>query len=390
MRLKIASTLAVVALTSVAPAADDVASIQEKAVDLYDRGKYEDARTTLEELDRKQALDGPLLYRLFFCEKAAGRADTAQDALERARSALERELAAEPSLEVAFYLANAYGNLGRASDAQRVAHDATAKIESGALIVPKSAIAEFQVGKLYQDEGRSDEACAAYRKAVDGFDLTGGRFAGNARWALRYLGINAFDHDQFAAAEKYLARLAELGGATAADWDTLAAARVRLGSYGPAAEAWKASVKLNPAESDDANYASKLAQTAAVIAPLPASAPGGTLIASMSQGDLESFLKSRSEAVTAALSKASAAMQPSPDGTPARALPPKLRAELTATLLETRKQFVAAGLEYAVRRFGIRETAFREGYAVLVFQDRAWELPPDPDAASGGAKPSGS
>jgi hypothetical protein len=38
--------------------------------------------------------------------------------------------------------------------------------------------------------------------------------------------------------------------------------------------------------------------------------------------------------------------------------------------------FVAAGLEYANRRFGIREIAFTEGYATLVFQASEWELPP--------------
>jgi hypothetical protein len=59
----------------------------------------------------------------------------------------------------------------------------------------------------------------------------------------------------------------------------------------------------------------------------------------------------------------------------------KLRSELTDTLSKTRRVFVAAGLEYSVRHFPIRETAFREGYAVLIFQDSEWTLPPDPEVA---------
>ncbi len=375
MRHGTSSALAVFAVAAVVLAADDLGPVKEQAVRLYDQGKYSEALMTLEDLDIARALDGPLLYRLFFCEKATGNDDTARKALERARVALEDEFDASASLEVAFYLANTYSNLGRAPDAKRVAHDATDGIESGTITAPKSAIARFQIGKLYQDQGRQDEASAHYRKAVDAFDLTDGRYVGNARWALRYLGNNAFARADFEASDKALSRLADIGGAETADWDTLAEARVRLGRYAPAAEAWKAVVKSNPANADDARYAARVADTAASIAPLPAAPPGGVAFTSMSQTDLEVFLKAQSQAAIAAQTSAT---------------DPKLRAEAASKLLETRRQFVAACLEYAVRRYGIRETAFREGYAVLIFQDRAWELPPDPEPSEGAAATNGS
>jgi tetratricopeptide (TPR) repeat protein len=390
MRFGIPSTLAVVGVAAITLAADDLGPVKERAVRLYDQGNFDEARKTLQELDNARALDGPLLYRLFFCQKAAGHDDEARKALDRARSALEGELAASASLEVAFYLANTYANLGRAADAKRVAHEMTAPIESGSLAAPKSAIALFQIGKLYQDQGRQAEATAFYQKAVDAFDLADGRYVGNARWALRFLGNNAFSRADFAAAERALARLTALEGAEAADWDALAAARARLAMYAPAAEAWKASVKLDPAEADDARYAARLADAAALLAPLPAGAPGGAAFPSMNQADLEAFLKARSEAVIASQTRLAEAMRPEKDGMPARPSDPKLRAETAASLLETRRLFVAAGLEYAVRGYGIRETAFREGYAVLIFQDRAWELPPDPEPAAGDAGRSGS
>ena len=367
MRFGTSSALAVCCFTAVVFAADDLGPAKDAAVRLYDQGKYDEARKALLDLYGSGALDGPLLYRLFFCEKATGHDEEARKALESSRVALEKELAASPSLEVAFYLANAYTNLGRAQDARQVAHEMTAKIESGRVAAPKSAIASFQTGKLYQDQSRDDQASAYYEKAVAAFDVADGRYVGSARWALRYLGNNAFARADFAVAEKDLARLTALPGAEAADWDALAAARARVGKYALAAEAWKASVKLNEADADDARYSARLADAAALIAPLPEGPPEGPSFRSMSQADLEAFLKARSATAIA---------------TQTRAVDKKQRAEAAASLLETRRQFVAAGLEYAVRRYGIRETAFREGYAVLIFQDRAWELPPEsPDPA---------
>jgi hypothetical protein len=95
----------------------------------------------------------------------------------------------------------------------------------------------------------------------------------------------------------------------------------------------------------------------------------------MSQADLETFLQAQSQAVNAAQTEAS---------------DPKRKAEAIATLLETRRRFVAACLEYSVRGFGIRETAFRDGYAVLIFQDSAWEPPASAPAEAAGAETKGS
>lgn len=381
MRLGIPATMAVFTVAALALAADDLGPVKDKAVRLYDQGIYDDARKTLQDLDNARVLDGPLLYRLFFCEKATGHADDAGRALERARVALESEIVLSSSLEVPFYLANTYSNLGRAADAQRIAREMTAKIESGRSAGPTSAIGLFQLGKLYQDQDREREASAYYAKAVAGFDLADGRYVGNARWALRYLGNTAFARADFAASETALARLTALDGAEAADWDALAAARARLLKYVPAAEAWKAAVKLDQANADDARYAARLAEAATLLAPLPAAAPGGAAFASMARTDLETFLKSQLDAMAAAQTRATEAIQPEPKAAQGRALDPKLRAELAQTLRKIRQQFVAAALEYALRRYGIRETAFREGYAVLIFQDRAWELPPDPSGS---------
>ncbi len=388
MRLGIASLLVLVAACG-AGAVGDSGNAKEQAVRLYDRGAYEEARAALHDLDTEGGLDGPLLYRLFFCEKATGHDDEAKKALARAKDRLESDETKSPSLEGTFYLANAYSNLGRSGDASRVAHDMTSKIEAGTIAAPTTAIAEFQLGKLYQDQSRQKEAMTAYARAVDEFDLSEGRYVGNVRWALRYLGTSAFSSAEFAKADSALTRLADLGGAEAKDWETLAAARARMGRYAPAADAWKSAVKLDQANADDARYSAKLAETAAAVAPLPVTAPGGAAFTAMSQSDLETFLKARAEDLATTRTRAAEAMRPDKEGGSARPLDPKLRAELTKTLLATRQQFLAAGLEYALRRYGIRETAFREGYAVIIFQDNAWDLPKDPGPRASAA-PAGS
>ena len=378
MRLGVVVLLAFCALAGAARGADDLQPIKEEAVRLYDKGLYDEARSSLEQLDAARALDGPMLYRLFFCERATGHEDDAHKVLERARQTLEGEVAASHSLESSFYLANSYVNLGRAEDAKAAAHEMTTRIEKGKTPAPTSAIGQFQLGKLYQDQGRQDDAAAHYSKAVDGFDSANGQYAGNARWALRYLGNTAYSRSDYAASDSAFTRLTAAGGADATDWEALAAARVRLKKYDSAADAWRGSVKADAANADDPRYAARLADQAALLAPLPTGPAEGTAFSSMTQGDLGTYVKARSDAAIAAQTRAAKAMEFDEKGVATKALEPKLRTEFTDTLKKTRREFVAGALEYALRHFGIRETAFKEGYAVLIFQERAWELPEDP------------
>jgi tetratricopeptide (TPR) repeat protein len=381
MRLGFLATIALLLATGTAPAAGDSGASKEAAVRLYDRGVYVEAQAMLVELDKAGALDGPLLYRLFFCEKAAGQDGESKAVLERARVALEAETAASPSLEGSFYLANAYSNLGRSGDAHKVAREMTDRIESKKTPVPTAAIGLFQVAKLYQDQGRQDEASSFY-ESRGGLRLERRPLHGNLRWALRYIGNTALQRAEFASCERAMARLTGLPGAEASDWDSLAVARVRLGKYTEASAAWNAAVKLDPANGDDARYAARLADAGAVLAPLPTTPSKGAAFKTMGQADLEAFLKTCMDAAKADQQRAVDLMKPEAEGKPPRALDPKVRAELAASLLTTRRELVAAGLEYAVRHYGIRETAFRDGYALLIFHDRAWDLPPDPGTGS--------
>ena len=347
------------ALLSLALIAAPQATPIETAISLYDEGKYEEARPLLESIDHEGKATGPLLYRLFFCRSAAGDEAGSREALGRARERLEAELGSTPTLETYFYLANTFANLGRSSDARRTAIEGVAAIEAGRIESGVSPISRFQMAKLYQDAGRSEDAVRLFRLALEGFSASGRKYPGSERWARRYLATSSFSNADFTAAEADLAALVALGGATPEDWNRLAVARVRIGRYAEASDAWRESVRLDPGNADDPRYSGRLAQTASQIAPLPGVSPSGKSWQRLSQEELEALMKESAATVLEARERASTGE----------------RKAFEDAVSKARPVFVAAGLEYACRRLPIRETAFREGYAVLIFQDAPWSWP---------------
>lgn len=336
------------------------------AVALYDAARYEDARAAIESLEAQGQVSGSLLYRLHFCRRVAGDTKGAGDALERAREALEREAPAAKTLEAPFYLANAYANLGRPDDARRAAEDATARVESGAIAKPVRPIEWFQLAKLYQDQGRVADAAKNYEAALEGF--APGTFPGNVRWARRFLGDFAAARQDWAEADRELGALAAAGLAEPRDLAVLARARGRRGNWAGAADAWRLAVKADPANADDARYASRLADAAAALGKLPETAPGGAAWGGPTREELEALMKAQADAVLGARERATKAKA---EGKAT----PELRAEVEGAIRAARPVFLAAALEYTLRGFPIRETAFKDGYAVLIFQDALWGWP---------------
>ena len=360
------------------PAATPKPPAVPDAVALYDEGRYAEACEALRKADAAGPLPGPQLYRLFFCEKALGNEAASQAALGRARETLEKENTEKAPLEIPFYLANTYSNLRQPQDARRIAEAATRSIEAGNRPKPAGVIDTFQVGKLYQDQGRPADAIPWYAKAIDAYDAKSKRYAGSIRWALRYTSAVAVSKGDYAASAAALEKLTAMGEVEAADWIALAVARGRQKKFEPASDAWKQAVQLDPAGADDPRYASRVALVASRIPSLPAVAAEGKPYPAMSGEDLEAAMKAEAEAVREVHARASTAMKAGADGVVTAPLDPKQRADMTSELEAIKGRFFAAAIEYALRRGPIRETAFREGYAVLIFQDKEWELPPDP------------
>ena len=377
--MPVSALLFAVLLAAAKPAAPSAPPPAPDAVQLYDEGRYAEACEALRKVDAGGAITGGQLYRLFFCEKSAGNDAAAREALTRARETLEKENTDGASLDIPFYLANTYTNLGRIADARRVAEAATRSVESGARKKPAGVIDAFQVGKLYQDQGRTEEALRWYGQAIDGFDPKSKRYAGSIRWALRYTATAASSRGEYAAAEGALAKLTGLGDAEAVDWNDLAVARARQKKYEPASDAWRTAIRLDPEGADDPRYASRVALVASQLPSLPTVGAEGKAFEAMSIAELEAVMKAEAEAVREVHGRGAAVRKPGEAGVSTAPLDPKVRAGLDSELAAIKGRFFAAALEYALRRAPIRETAFREGYAVLIFQDHEWETPPDPE-----------
>lgn len=362
--LRFAAALSLVGLvTLLAVAAEEVSDLRpEQAVELYDRGRYREAREILEQLDAEGTASGALLYRLSFCRRATGDPVGEEEARRRAIEALEVENRTATGLEVPFYLANAYLNDGRGSEAREVARAATAKVEAGGIPEPSQAMEMFRLAKLYADQNAEEQASRWYERSLEGFAKLGEAYPGNVAWARRYLAERAYARVAYADAERHYAALAELPGVSATDLERLAVARVRLGDYGGAHDAWQRVERMNPAEANHARYARHLARLADSIGTLPETAPSGESWSRLDRAGLEAVMATQVDLARETIASAAG-------------VDPARRAELQAAVDAAEAAFVRAGLEYAVRNYPIRETAFSGGYAPMIFHADRWKLP---------------
>jgi tetratricopeptide (TPR) repeat protein len=352
---------------SVAPCpAEPEEDARARALELYDDGRYAEALPLLQRLDEAGEADGALLYRLYFCQRRTGNAAAANATLGRSIERLETDVEGTPDLETFFYLANAYRNVARLSDASRVAEEVTTRIETGELPLPQNGPDMFRVGKLYSDQERVAEATRWFERAVD--RLTAEESVSSKPyidWAVDYLLRHNEGAGDDAAVARYLTLLTSDGGGSPADLDRLAVLRCRTGEYGEAKRAWQEFERRNPAEADRARYGWRLAAAAEELKGLPATAPDGRAWSELSKEELETLLRDQATVVREAFTEAREA----------RKLKKRLRKRLQARIDEARPIFVGAGLEFVLRGYGIRETAFFGGFAGLIFRPRDWVLP---------------
>jgi tetratricopeptide (TPR) repeat protein len=335
----------------------------ETAIALYDLERYDEARVVLEKLDGEGKATGPLLYRLAYCRRVAGDGPGEQEALGRAIEVLQQEVLWSPTLEPSFYLANTYRNMGRSAEMRAVAAAATGRVESGDVKIEDKPLECFRAGKLYADQSKHNQAVEWYTKALAGFEAVPGSHPAYVKWIHRYLGDVSFSRGQFEAAAEHYGALVATDGKPG-DWDRLAVARARQGSWALAVEAWKSAEKANPADANRSRYAWRLAAAAEKIGPLPDKAPAGVAWSTLDKAGLETVMSEHSKRAKEIRAKA----QSETDA--------EARAILETEIAAIRPVFVAACLEYTLRHMPIRETAFFGGYAPQIFKDSEWELPP--------------
>jgi len=369
MKAKAWSSLAVCALLCGLPwasSAGEEPGARARAIELYDAGRYAEALPLLQQLDGAGSADGPLLYRLYYCQNQA-RDPAARETLRRSIAKMEEESAAGEGLEAPFYLVNAYQRVARLSDMKRIAGETTTRVESGSLAEPTTPIGMFRLGKLYDDQERSDAALGWYTRALEGARESDTALPeAYVAWASRRVAESARESGDDTALEASLTQVAESGSATLDDLDLLAITRLRLGRYREAADAWGMAVRAEPARADRARYCGSLARMASELAELPAAAPDGRAWSELSGSELEQQMLERATEVR---ERVAAAAQPGqrPSGDE--------RTAIAAMLSEQHARFVAAGLEYAKRGLDLRQAAFSGGYAPMVFHAKRWRLP---------------
>jgi tetratricopeptide (TPR) repeat protein len=337
-----------------------------RAVELYDAGRYKEARSLLEALDGENQANGALLYRLYYCQRATGDGKLGTETLRRAVDALQREMETTVELEAGFYLAAGYESLGQRQEGLAVVETVLQRVEQGQLEA-KSGVDRFRLGKLYADQGNELEAANWYRRAIQAFGEEGSGNSAYIAWASRYLADLALAMEDYSAAEIHLTDLVEHSQPSVEDLDRLAVARVRNGMFREAARAWGKSVPLSPALANRARYCARLAAMADRLDGLLEATPSGESWDRLSRQDFEELLKAQAARVREIRGEYA---QAEGLGEPEK----KQRQE---ALDETKKVFVTAGLEFALRGYDIREAAFLGGYAPLVFQSTEWVLEPE-------------
>ncbi len=340
------------------------AELRAEALSHYHQGRFAQAGALLEQIDARGEADGPLLYRLAFCQRKAGDPRSAKTQ-ERAREALENALSSATDLATPFYLANTYNNIGREEDARRIAAEATAGVEQGDLTSPATGSQMFQLGKLYADQQLGEQAAKWYAKAVETLTGEGEGNGAYVRRASRFLAERAFRARDFESAQKYYGLMTDGGVGEQVDFDRLAVAQVHLGRYRAAAAAWKQAELALPGRGDRARYCNRLARMASRLDALPQQAPSGEAWGQLGKDELQTLMSE-----TADQAKKTGA-----EVTEGAPLSDDDRARLRAQFAELQPVFLAAALEYAVRGYSIREAAFFGGYAPMIFHAKHWYLP---------------
>jgi hypothetical protein len=176
------------------------------------------------------------------------------------------------------------------------------------------------------------------------------------------------------------------------DLDKLATASCRAGRYGQAAAAWLKVERLDPANANRSRYGRHLAAMAEELGLLPETAPDGRPWTELSKEDLQYLLTERVQGVRHVVASArksdglmlgvSAAADEALGQTAAvskldnqlQKVKQQMLQSLQEQMNEAKPYFVAAGLEFTIKRYGMRETAFFGGYAPLVFKADQWLL----------------
>jgi predicted O-linked N-acetylglucosamine transferase (SPINDLY family) len=125
----------------------------ERAAELYERGRFEDAEAICERVLRRDPVNAPALHLL-------GLAADQRGDRRRAAQLIESAIAADPSNGL-YHL-----NLGNAQRVLGRADDALASYARATELSPSRFAAWFNLGQLHAERGEPERAAAAFRQAL--------------------------------------------------------------------------------------------------------------------------------------------------------------------------------------------------------------------------------
>jgi tetratricopeptide (TPR) repeat protein len=324
----------------------------EKAVSLYNQGKYAEALPLLQKAADGGRRDGTIVYQIGYCQEVVeGKSEARQAAWREARTLLEKEVS-DPggaTLERLYYLAKINSDEGDFERMRQYALQGVEQFEKGPDANALTGEDWFRLGRMHDFLSEPSESEATYRRSVSAFTRTPDanpiyRALALARVADLDLPAGGFE----SAAAGYAEALKIMPDSTHVHPFRSAVAFLAAGRHDEAMARFAAD--RDPDTMTDSQYGADLARKAKDVAPLEAKDADGASIRSLPPEALEQRIKEAGEEFRASRVKHSW----------------KTGDPLSAELVQRQKRFVALLTELLARTGRIQEFCLRQGIADLV------------------------
>ena len=329
-------------LSSACPSSEAARAAAEGAR-LYDTGDYDAARPLLEKAAEQGIESGELFYRLAYIYDMKSLPEKSRSFREKAAPLLERDaVSKEGTLEIWYYLAANYANLGRPEEMGKAARKG---IEGYAEARDLSGEDQFRLGRLHQFAEDGTRSALAYRRAVEAFEKEKSPNPVFYGLALQADARTDFQSRRYADASRKLQQAAQISpGNAPGPYDT-ALAHLGAGNL-EQAEADFGRVREG-ALITEAQYGADVARRLREAGGAVTQTPDGKVLLEMDNTALEGAIQS-----------AAASLRKAREG--------REKGEGGDAVLEPQRLFFSLVAEWMLRGKAIREAALSGGYADLI------------------------
>ncbi len=372
----------------------------KKANTLYFENKFDEALDYFLKAYEKGCQDGVTQYKIFYCYMKSGDKEKEQQFLKSALSTLERESEEKPALETFFYLANAHFSMDMKMPGTEASKKAIKLYEQGNFGNLKDSLSYFQLGKIHLDGGQRKKAHEFYRIAYERSKKKKDLPIAYVKMILGEIAFADYDKKKYAAALDGFNHLLDidpdihkLGSKYRHIYSYVAISAIHLGDYEQSERAWKKVIEKGLPYSEEAQYNHRIARAAldqssvwSEVDITPADKQAKDLmndemrfrqfkhdfmVKDYTKMDNDSLEKKIVEISKEAKEIKNKASQPADEELQQESMDKEL---VNKKLQELRRSFVFALVEYISRGLLVREKAIKNGFAVQVMRNDAWEV----------------